>query len=101
VTERLHVPHAPADAFMRESLPLAEDEGGHLFRTFSPTRWSDGADPPPWPVSRWWAGWQHAANPRLRDLRPGEKVSMRIPQPDTNRRPRNPRKARRRGWTAT
>ena len=86
----LRVPSAPEKPFMREGpLPQAAGAEGELYRFMKPTRWSDEALAPPWPVQRWWFGWQAQRFPRLDDLPAGATVEIR-----PSAEPRAPRRER-------
>lgn len=98
VAQALMLPPAPDPPFKREGpFPVAGSTTGEAFRTFTPTRWADKDEAPPWPVARWWEGWSHEPGPRSNGF--GRKQRKFSPS-DTpsGRRPRNRRKARRRGW---
>lgn len=81
VTLGLRVPPAPEKPFMREGpLPQVEGAEGELYRTYKPTRWRDDGTAPPWPVERWWVGWQAREFPRVSNLQPGDKVAISKPR---------------------
>lgn len=73
----LRVPLQPEQPLAREGpLPQAAEAGGELYRWMKPTRWSDEAVAPPWPVHRWWIDWQAQQFPRLVDLPPEATVEI-------------------------